>query len=94
LTVLLEKTHGNNLIHKVHAIVLLKGDFNYYNKTIFAHRMMSSVQDRGQIPLKCFAKKGSNCVNAVMAKVMMCDELRIHHHPMCIGGNDFRDCYD
>ncbi len=23
----------------------------------------------------------------------MCDESRIHHHPMCIGGNDFGDCY-
>jgi hypothetical protein len=36
LTVLLEKTCGNNHIHKMCAIVLLKGDFNYYNKTIFA----------------------------------------------------------
>ncbi len=55
---------------------------------------MSLAQDRGQTPLKCFAKKGSNCVNAVMKKVMMCDESRIHHHPMCIGGTDFGDCYD
>jgi hypothetical protein len=55
--------------------------------------MMTLVQDRGQIPLKCFAKKGSNCVNAIMTKVMMCDESRIHHHPTCIGGNDFGDCY-
>ncbi len=93
LMVLLEKTCGNNHIHKMRTIVLLKGDFNYYNKTIFAWRMMTLAQDRGQIPLKCFAKKGSNCINAIMTKVMMCDKSRIHHHPTCIGGNDFGDCY-
>jgi hypothetical protein len=76
------------------AIVLLEGNFNYYMKLIFAHRMMISAQDKGQIPIKCFAKKGSSCVNAVMTKIMMCDESRIHHHPMCIGGNDFGDCYN
>ncbi len=37
LTVLLKKTRGNNKIHKMCAICLLEGDFNYYNKTIFAH---------------------------------------------------------
>jgi hypothetical protein len=55
---------------------------------------MTLAQDRGQIPLECFAKKGSNCVNAVMTKVMMCGKSRIHHHPTCIRGNDFGDCYD
>jgi hypothetical protein len=94
LTVLLEKTCGNNHIHKMGAIVLLEGDFNYYNKTIFAQQMMTSVQDRGQIPLECFAKKVSNCVYAIMTKIVMCDMLRIHHHPTCVGGNDFGDCYD
>jgi len=44
--------------------------------------------------MECFAKKGSNCINAVMTKIMFCDESRIHHHPTCIGGNDFADCYD
>jgi hypothetical protein len=92
--VLLEKTRGNNHIHKMHAIVLLKGDFNYYNKTIFARQMMTLMQDRGLIPLKCFAKKGSNCINAIMTKVMMCDKSRIPHHPTCIGGIDFGDCYN
>ncbi len=76
------------------AIVLLEGNFNYYMRLIFARRMMILAQDKGQIPIKCFAKKDSSCVNAVMTKIMMCDESRIHHHPMCIGGNDFGDCYN
>jgi hypothetical protein len=89
LTVLLEKTQGNNNIHKMWAIMLLEGDFNYYMKLIFACRKMIPIQDKGQIPIKCFAKKSSSCVNAIMTKIMMCDESKIHHHPMCIGENDF-----
>jgi hypothetical protein len=94
LTVLLKKTQGNNNIHKMQAIVLLEGNFNCCMKLIFACRMMILAQDKGQIPIKCFAKKGSSCVIAIMTKIMMCDESRTHHHPMCIGGNDFGDCYD
>jgi hypothetical protein len=76
------------------AIVLLEGNFNYYMKLIFARRMIISAQDKGQIPMECFAKKGSNCVNAVITKIMVCNESRMHHHATCIGGNDFGDCYD
>ncbi len=94
LTVLLEKTRGNNLINKMHAICLLKADFNWLNKIIYAHRMMNSVLDKNLIPLECFAKKGSNCINTVMTKIMYCDKSRTHHHPMIVLGNNFADCYD
>ena len=94
LTVLLEKTPGNNKIHKMRGIVLVEGDFNYYMKEVLARRMLRSAQERNQVPIECFAKKGSNCINAVMTKIMFCDESRTHHHPTCIGGNDFADCYD
>ncbi len=73
--VLLEKTRGNNFINKMRAICLLEADFNYFNKTIFTRWMIASAQDRGQIPTECFAKKGSNCVNAVITKIMYCNEL-------------------
>jgi hypothetical protein len=56
--------------------------------------MLTSAQENNQIPIECFAKKGSNCINAVMTKVMFCDESCTHHHPTCIGGNDFGNCYD
>ena len=75
-------------------IVLIEGDFNYYNKMVFTQHMLTSAQDKRKIPVECFVKKGSSCVNAVMTKIMFCDESRIHHHPMRIGGNDFGDCYD
>jgi hypothetical protein len=92
--VLLEKTRGNNFINKMRAICLLEANFNYFNKTIFTRRMMASAQDRGQIPTECFSKKGSNCVNGVITNIMYCNESQTHHHPMCIGGNNFGNCYD
>jgi hypothetical protein len=36
LTILLEKTCHDNRINKMQAICLLEGDFNYFNKTIYA----------------------------------------------------------
>ncbi len=64
-------------------------------KMVFARQMLTSTQDKGQIPIEIFEKKGSNCFNAVMTKFMyVFDKSRIHHHPMCIGGNDFGECYD
>ncbi len=94
LTVLLEKTPGNNNIHKMRAVCLLDNNFNYYNNTIFAWHVMISAQSKEQVPIKCFATKGNNCINAVMTKMLLCNESQTHHHPTCIGGNNFGDCYD
>jgi hypothetical protein len=56
--------------------------------------MIGSALERNLIPGKCFSKKGSNCINAVMTKIFVCDKSRIHHHDACISGNDFGDCHD
>ena len=64
------------------------------NKMIYAKRMIGVALERKMIPGECFSKRGSNCINAVMTKIMICDESRIHHHSAGIVGNDFADCYD
>jgi hypothetical protein len=56
--------------------------------------MMTSAQETGQILIEGFTKKGSNCKNAVITKIMYCNESRSHHHPTCIGGNNFGNCFD
>jgi hypothetical protein len=94
LTVLLEKIVRNNFVHKLRAICLLKADFNWINKIIFAKQMIGSALERNLIPGECFSKKGSNCINAVMTKIFICNKSRIHHHDACIAGNDFGDCYN
>ncbi len=56
--------------------------------------MIGTALEQNLIPGECFSKKGSNCINAVMTKIFICDGSRIHHHDACIAGNDFGDCYD
>jgi hypothetical protein len=94
LTVLLEKAVGNNFLHKLRAICLLKAVFNWINKIIYAKQMIRFPLENNLIPGECFSKKGSNCINAVMMKIFICDESRIHHHNACLVGNNFSDCYD
>jgi hypothetical protein len=92
--VLLKKVVGNNFVHKLRAICLLEADFNWINKIIYAKRMIGSALENNLIPGECFSKKESNCINAVMTKIFICNESRIHHHNACLVGNNFSNCYD
>ncbi len=56
--------------------------------------MIGSALETDLIPGECFSKRGSNCMNAIMTKMFVCNKSRIHHHDACIAGNDFGDCYD
>ncbi len=94
LTVLLEKVVGNNFVHKLRAICLLEADFNWINKIICAKQIIGFALENNLIPGECFSKKGSNCINAVMTKMFICNESRINHHNAYLVGNDFSDSYD
>jgi hypothetical protein len=71
LMVLLEKIVGNVFVHKLHAISLLEADFNWWNKLVFAKRMMQQAMSDGSIPQECFVKKHSHCNNAVLMKQVL-----------------------
>ena len=71
LTILLEKIMGNNYIHRLRAICLFEADFNWWNKLIFARRMMKLAGEKGCIPDDLFAKKLSNCNDATITKVFL-----------------------
>ena len=81
------------LHHKLRAICLLEADFNWWNKLVFAKRMMHSARDSDMIPEENFAKKASCCNHAVMMKRMLTDDSRILHHPAAVGGSNWGDCY-
>ena len=57
LTILLEKIMGNNYIHQLRAICLFEADFNWWNKLIFARRMMKLAGEKGCIPDDLFTKR-------------------------------------
>ncbi len=85
---------GNVFVHKLCAIYLLEANFNWWNKLIFAKRMMQQAAEAGSIPQECYAKKQSHCNFAVLTKQFFCNSLRVLHHPTGLGKCGFGDCYD
>ena len=61
LTVLLEKIMGNNFVNKLRAIALFEADFNWWNKLIFARRLMKLANDTGLIPPEIHSKQFGHC---------------------------------
>jgi hypothetical protein len=94
LTVLLKKIIGNNFVHRLQAICLLEADFNWKNKMIFAKRMIGMALEKKLILGDCFSKRRINCISAVMTKIFICNESRIHHHDMVLEGCNFAECYN
>jgi len=90
----LEKIVGNIFVHKLRAICLLEANFNWWNKLIFAKRMMQQAIHAGAIPQECFVRKSSNCNYAVLTKQFFCNSSQIWHHPVGLGECNFGDCYD
>jgi len=94
LTVLLEKICGNNYVNKLRAICLFEADFNWWNKLIFARRMMHSAKGNESVPDELFSTAGSQTMDAIMSKTFFGDVSKVLHHPASIGGADLGDCYD
>jgi hypothetical protein len=94
LTALLEKIIGKVFLRKLRTICLLKANFNWWNKLIFAKRMMQQAIQEGSIPQECFAKKHSHCNHAVLTKQFFCNSLRCLHHSAGLGECDFGDCHN
>ena len=92
--VLLEKILGIVFLHKLWAICLLEADLNWWNKLIFAKRMMHQAIQDGRIPRECYAKKHSHCNYAILTKQFFCDSSWSLHHPAGLGECDFGDRYD
>ena len=94
LTVLLEKIYGNNYVNKLRAICLFEADFNWWNKLIFARRMMHSAKNNNLVPDKLFLTAGSQMMDAIMSKTFFSNISKVQHHPASIEGCDLGDCYN
>jgi hypothetical protein len=61
---------------------------------MFAKWMIGMAIERKLNSGECFSKRGSNCISAMMTKIFICNESRIHHHDAIFEGCHFADCYD
>jgi hypothetical protein len=86
--------NGECLCSQITSYLSSGGRFNWWNKLIFAKRMMQQAVQDGHIPQEVYAKKHSCCNHAVLTKQFFCDSSRILHHLAGLGECNFGDCYD
>ena len=94
LTVLLEKVFGNIYIDKTWTICLLEANYNWLNKYVFDKHMMDRAFQEDIVPVKQFAKRGSQATHRVVASGLFCDIARALHRTAAIESVDFANCYN
>ena len=94
VTLLLEKICGNNFVYGLRDICLFEANFNWWNKLVFARRMMTLADKKGSFTDKLFARKGLQCADGNMYKPFFTNASKIMHHSASILTADFSGCYD
>ncbi len=59
---------GCILVSKLHAILLMEEDFNFFNKLVYGIQMMDNVRQYGFIPEEIYSEKGETADNGSLAK--------------------------
>lgn len=94
LQVMLEKVAGVALVNKLQAILLMEGDFNFFNKWTFGHMAMNELYRLEYIPQDQYSQRGSTAEDARMDSRLTTDISRQLRHPMAIAAVDADQCYD
>jgi hypothetical protein len=92
--VLLEKVPGVALVDKLRAILLMEGDFNFYNKWIFGHVVVNKLYSIGYIPEDQYSKKGSMVEDSKLDKRLTMDLSRQFWQSLVAVSADADKCYD
>jgi hypothetical protein len=94
LQVLLEKVPGVALVDKLRAILLMEGDFNFYNKWIFGRVAVNKLYDIGYIPEDQYSKKGSTAEDLKLDNRLTMDLSRQFRQPLAAVSVDADKCYN
>ena len=94
LQVLLEKVPGVALVDKLRAILLMEGDFNFYNKWIFGHVAVNKLYEIGYVPEDQYSKRGSTAEDSKLDNRLTMDLSRQLRQPLVAVSADADKCYD
>ena len=92
--VMLEKIAGVALMNKLRAILLIEGDYNYFNKWVFGREAINVLYEMGYIPEDQYSHKKSTAEDAKMDNRLTMDISRQTRHPMVSTSADAANCYD
>jgi hypothetical protein len=90
----LKKVAGVTLVNKLHAILLMEGDFNYMNKWIFGHKAINKLYHLGYVPGDQYIQKESTAEDAWMDNRLTMDISRQLRQPLATMAADADKCYD
>jgi hypothetical protein len=94
LQVLLEKVLGVSLVDKLRAILLMEGNFNFFNKWIFGHEAVNKLYDIDYIPQDQFSQKESTAEDLKLDNRLPMDLSRQLCIPMASVLADANKCYN
>ena len=94
LQVMLEKVAGVALVNKLRAILLMEGDFNFFNKWVFGYAAMNELYRLNYIPEDQYSQRGGTAEDGRMDSRLTTDISRQLRHPMAIAAVDADQCYD
>jgi hypothetical protein len=94
LQVLLEKVPSIPLVVKLPTILLMEGDYNFYNKWIFRHITVNKLYEIGYVPEDQYSKKGSTVEDSKFDNRLMMDLSRLFGQPLVAVSVEANKCYD
>jgi hypothetical protein len=75
-------------VAKLRAILLLEADYNFGTKLIFAKRMISSLENKNQVPQEQFARKSHEAIEVALNRRLVSDISRQSRIPTATMGAD------
>ena len=91
---LLEKVPGVALVDKLRAILLMEGDFNFFNKWLFGSVAVGKLYEIGYIPEDQYSKKSSTAEDSRLDNRLTMYLSRQFRQPMVAVSADADKCYD
>lgn len=95
LQVMLCKSRGNYLLHKLRIIQLLEADLNMYLRLVWGKLLVRNILKHDLFPQEQGGNKpGHQGTSSAVLKVLSFDQIRLLRAQACIFNNDAKACYD
>jgi hypothetical protein len=85
---------GSTLVDKLQAILLMEGNFNFFNKWLFGHVAVSKLYNSGYIPEDQYSKKSITAEDSKLDNHLTMDLLRWFRQLLVAVSAKADKCYD